>query len=114
MRKTYIQKMGCRGSSRDQSKLVIIMAAVIIVLALLVVYSLALKPAFNGYVVEKQTEAQYMVVNTLLGQLDQSGYIQIPISEDEAITLVKPESCYEILGLEQPQQSMQQQVAPTQ
>jgi hypothetical protein len=63
------------------------MAIVIILLAVALVYAFALKPAFNGYVVEKQVEAQDIVLNALLSQLYQNGYIQIPIG-DEVLTLV--------------------------
>ncbi|MEN7982652.1 MAG: hypothetical protein ABFQ65_04345 [Nanoarchaeota archaeon] len=70
-----------------QGKLIAIMAVVIIVLAIAVVYSFALRPAFNGYVVEKQMEAQDIVLNALLSQLQQNGYIQIPFG-DEVLTLV--------------------------
>lgn len=105
MKKTSLQKMDCRGSGMNQSRIVAIMAAVIVVLAVALVYSLALKPAFNGYVVAKQVEAQESVVSAIVGQVGQTGYVQIPVGEGEQpIILVTPESCYEILGVEKPQQ----------
>ena len=82
-----MKNMKCRDSGMNQGRLIAIMAVVIIVLAAVVVYSFALRPAFNGYVVSKQTEAQDIVLNALLSQLQQNGYIQIPVG-DEVLTLV--------------------------
>jgi hypothetical protein len=65
------------------------MTLVIVVLAIVVVYSFAVKPAFNGYVIEKQNEAQYIVLNALLSQLQQNGYIQIPLDNERVLTLVE-------------------------
>jgi hypothetical protein len=65
------------------------MAIIIIILAIALVYAFALKPAFNGYIVEKQTEAQDIVLNALLSQLYQNGYIQIPLSDDKVLILVE-------------------------
>lgn len=87
MKKRKIQRVQQRSSGTNQNRLIAIMAIVIIVLAAIVVYSFALRPAFNGYVVSKQTEAQDIVLNALLSQLQQNGYIQIPVG-DEVLTLV--------------------------
>lgn len=89
MKRTDLQSMSRMGSGRNQNRLVAIMAIVIVALAAVVVYSTALRPAFNGYVVERQNEAQYMVVNALLSQLQQNGYIQIPLDEENVLTLVE-------------------------
>ena len=82
-----MQKIERGNSGMNPNRMIAIMAVIIIVLAAIVVYSFAVKPAFNGYVVSKQTEAQDIVLNALLSQLQQNGYIQIPVG-DEVLTLV--------------------------
>lgn len=81
----------------NSNRMIVILAVVILVLATVIVYSFALKPSFNGYVVSKQVEAQDIVLNALLSQLQQNGYIQIPIG-DEILTLVpyQPEQQQEL------------------
>lgn len=76
-----------KSNNMKQTRVIVAMAVVIVVLAGILVYSFALKPAFNGYVVSKQTEAQDIVLSALLSQLQQNGYIQIPVGED-VLTLV--------------------------
>jgi hypothetical protein len=68
-------------------RLIVMLALVIVAIAIVVVYSFAVRPAFNEYIVSKQVEAQDMILNALLSQLQQNGYIQIPIG-DEVLTLV--------------------------
>ena len=89
--------MGCKGLAVSQSRLIAIMAFVIVALVLVVAYSFAVKPAINGYVVEKQNEAQYIVLNALISQLQQNGYIQIPLDEENVLILIeyKPEPVQE-------------------
>lgn len=99
-KKRKIQKKMKRKSSWNKNRLVALMAIIIIVLAIVVVYSFAIRPSFNGYVVEKQNEARDVLLNALLSQLYQNGYIQIPLSNDEVLTLVPY----------QPQQEISQEV----
>ena len=68
----------------NKSKMVVwSLVVVIAVLALLLVYILVVQPAVGNYVYGKQVtaynQAQSDVVNTMLVQLQQQGYIQIPV-----------------------------------
>lgn len=74
-------------SGRNKNRLVAVMAFVIVIMAAVLVYSFALEPTFNGYVVSKQIEAQDIVLSSLIGQIQQNGYVQIPVGE-EVLTLV--------------------------
>ncbi len=86
-RMTHVKPMrnSCKGNS---NKLIAFMAVIIIVLAAVLVYSFALKPVFNGYVIDKQLEAQDIVLNAIMSQLQQNGYVQIPVGDEEVLTLV--------------------------
>ena len=72
---------------KTQTRLIVGMAVVIAVLAIAVAYSFVAKPAFDDYIVSKQYEAQDVVLTALLSQLQQNGYIQIPVG-DQVLTLV--------------------------
>ena len=86
MAKRKIQKKMKRKSEWGKNKKIAIFAIVAIVL-LVSAYFFIAKPAINGYVAKKQMESQNVLLNALLSQLYQNGYIQIPVGED-VVTLV--------------------------
>lgn len=65
--------------------LISILILVIVVLGGIVVYSFLVKPAYTGYVVDKQVEGVNLCVTNLLTQLQQNGFIQIPIGNQSLI-----------------------------
>jgi len=71
-----------------QGKVIIALIFVVVVLLGVVIYTFAIKPSVNGYVVNKQVEAQTILLSTLIQQIQQNGYVQIPIGEDQVLTLV--------------------------
>ena len=50
---------------------------VLVVLILVGIYLFAVKPAVNGYVVEKQVEASDFIIGTIFNQVSQQGYVQL-------------------------------------
>ena len=56
---------------------------VIVILVTVVVFSFWIKPTFDGYVVQKQVDAQNIVlanfIQNIVAQLDQNGFVQIPV-----------------------------------
>ena len=52
---------------------------VILILVTVVVFSFWVKPAFNGYVVKKQVEAQNLILSNIVLQVQQNGIVQIPV-----------------------------------
>ncbi|MEK6830248.1 MAG: hypothetical protein AABY15_09095 [Nanoarchaeota archaeon] len=73
----------------DRSKLVIaILVVLVIALGAFVLYSFAIQPAIQGYVVQIQTEGVQIAVTTILAQIQQYGYVQIPVGENQTLILV--------------------------
>ncbi len=68
--------------------LIIALIFVIVVLVGIVSYVFLIKPALNGLVVSGYNQAQVDVLNAILLQVQQTGYVQIPISENQSIILV--------------------------
>jgi len=74
---------------RNTNRLVISLVVVIILLLGVIAYTFLIQPQFNAYVVSKQVEAQEMVVGSILYQIQQQGYVQIPTDvEGNVLTLI--------------------------
>ena len=52
---------------------------VIVILIAVVVFSFWVKPAFNGYVVQKQVDAQALVYQDIVNQVQQNGFFQMRV-----------------------------------
>lgn len=63
--------------------LIVFLVLVIVVLAGVMAFTYLIKPKVTGYVTEKQTEGVQIAVNAILMQLQQQGYVQIPLGVDE-------------------------------
>ena len=73
----------------DRSRLVIsILVGIVLLMGLFMLYLFVLQPAMQGYVIEKQTEGVQIAVGTILTQIQQYGFVQIPIGENQVLTLV--------------------------
>ncbi len=85
----------------DKSRLVITTLVVLVVLlAGFILYSFVIQPTIQGYVVQKQNEGGYYTLNNILTQLNQTGYVQIPLGDNQILTLIPPAMCSQI---QQPQ-----------
>ncbi len=62
--------------------LMVFLVLVIVVLAAIVLYAFVVAPAFSGYVVDKQTEGAVITINQILTQVQQNGFVEIPIGVD--------------------------------
>ncbi len=71
-----------------QGKIIVALIFVVVVLLGFILYTFALKPQINGYVINKQVEAQTILLSNLIQQIQQYGYVQIPVGEDQVLTLV--------------------------
>ena len=65
--------------------LIAILVVVIVVLAGIMVYVFLVKPKISGYNVEKQTEGVQITINYILSQLQQNGFVQIPVGNQTLI-----------------------------
>lgn len=81
--------------------LITVLVLVIVVLAGVVLFSLWVKPTIDRYVVEKQVDAQALVYQDIVNQVQQNGFFQMRVGNQ---TLV----------LVQAQQPAQQAQAPVQ
>lgn len=50
---------------------------VIVILVAVVVFSFWIKPTFDGYVVQKQVDAQALVYQDIINQIQQNGFFQM-------------------------------------
>ncbi|MDP3992402.1 MAG: hypothetical protein Q8P79_02770 [Nanoarchaeota archaeon] len=69
----------------NKNVLIVVLVAVIVVLAAIMAYAFLIRPAFTGYTVEKQNEGVQIAVNYIVGQLQQQGFVQIPIGNQTLI-----------------------------
>lgn len=71
---------------RDRGPLIIgILILVIVVLAVFMAYMFLIKPAFTGYVLDKQVQTYNQgvadTINFMLSEIQQKGYTQITVGE---------------------------------
>ena len=84
----------------------VVLFAVVAVLVLLVLYAFVVHPAVNGYVVKLQNQSMIQGVNqgviytldTILSQVQQKGYVQIPAGNNQTLTLINPQLCDQYLA----------------
>lgn len=73
----------------DKSKITIrILIAVVILLVLFIAFVFIVRPSFNNYVVKQQNAAQILVINSILYQIQQQGYVQLPVGNNQTLILV--------------------------
>lgn len=65
--------------------LIAILVLIIVVLGGVMVYYFVIKPSYTGYVVEKQIEGENICVAKILTQLQQNGFVQIPLGNQTLI-----------------------------
>ena len=70
----------------DKKKILItLLIAIIVVLVTIIIYAFVIRPAISGYTIQKQTEGVQIAVNSILVQLQQNGFVQIPIGNQTLI-----------------------------
>lgn len=73
----------------DRTKVtIVVLSIVILVLAVFMLYYFVIQPQIQGYVIQKQTEGMVYTVNTILAQIQQYGYVHIPVNENQTLILV--------------------------
>lgn len=69
-----------------------ILVGIIVLLSVLLAYFLWAKPTYQGFVGEKQQEAynigQVELLNGILVQIQQQGFVQIPLNENQTLYLM--------------------------
>ncbi len=68
--------------------LIIALIAIIVVLALLVLYAFVVKPSISGYAVTAYNQGYSQGVYDIAQTVATTGYVQIPISENQSMVLV--------------------------
>lgn len=67
--------------------LITILVLVIVILAGVLIFTFMVRPAFNGYIVDKQVEAQNILLTNIVAQATQNGFVQIPIDGNQTLFL---------------------------
>jgi len=69
-------------------KQILILVGIIIILLGIILFFLVFKPQFEEYIIQKQIEAQQIVVTTMINSLNERGSITIIDAEENQIVLV--------------------------
>lgn len=75
-------------NERKAWRLIVFLIVIILVLIGIMTYFFFVGPAINGYIVGKQVEAKDVVLQTIINQVQQQGYVQISDSEGNQLMLV--------------------------
>lgn len=59
--------------------LITILILVVVILAGVLIFTFMVKPSFDGYVIEKRTEGYQIAVGDIVFQVQQNGFVQIPV-----------------------------------
>lgn len=90
-------------NERSRTGLIIgILLLVIGLLVMFLVYAFVVRPQITGYVIDRQIEAQSILISNIITQVQQQGFVQIPINNNQSI----------FLAPFNPQQEQQQQQPP--
>jgi len=77
------------GQDRNKTGLIIgILLLVILVLVAVLAYVFLISPKISGYAVNNQIQGYQIAINEILAQIQQNGYVQIPVSENQSVILV--------------------------
>lgn len=71
---------------QDKNSVVIrVLVLLVIVLSIMVAYAFVINPILTGYVIEKQVEAQNIILNQIILQIQQNGFVEFPVGNDSLI-----------------------------
>ena len=73
--------------AKSVNLLVGFLVLIIMVLAGVLIYTFVITPSLTGYVVEKQNEGVQIAINSILLQVQQNGFVQIPVGGNQTIFL---------------------------
>lgn len=73
---------------KSAKRAVMILSAVVAVLVLAVIYAFAVRPALNGYATKAYNQGVYDTVNSVVSSVAQNGYVRVPVSNNQSVTLV--------------------------
>ena len=70
--------------ANKQKALMWVMFLIILILVIIIVYAFVISPTITGYVVERQLEGYQIALSDIIFQIQQDGFVQIPLGEDES------------------------------
>lgn len=62
-----------------------VLVALVVILGLLVLYAFILRPAYTGLVVDARNDGINIALSSILLQVQQNGYVQIPVGNQTLI-----------------------------
>ncbi len=71
-----------------RDRLIIALVVVVILLLGFVAYLFLIKPAVSGYLVKVYNQGQVDAITAVLTEVQKSGYVQIPVGENQSVVLV--------------------------
>ena len=73
---------------KKQTLIIGVMGLLLIVLAGFILYAYVLNPAISGYATSNYNQGAGDVINVIIGQVQQQGFVQIPVNENQSLVLV--------------------------
>ena len=68
-------------------KVVFVLMGIIVILVGVLSYVFLIKPAIQNYATQKQNEGILVCINDIFTQLNQKGFVQIVVSENQSLIL---------------------------
>ena len=75
-------------NKKSKKKIIILLTSVVIILALVLLFLFVVKPSLEDYIQKKQIEAKDIVLNLILLQIQEQGYVQISDTTGNSLILV--------------------------
>lgn len=73
---------------KSAKRAIMILSIVVVTLALVLIYALAVAPAINGYATKVYNQGYVQGISDVAKTVSQSGYVQIPLANNKSIVLV--------------------------
>ena len=65
--------------------LITVLVAVIVVMAIILVYIFLIRPSVTGYAVDRRSEGVEFAIASIIAQIQQNGFAQIPVGNETLI-----------------------------
>ncbi|MBI2044357.1 hypothetical protein HYT24_03270 [Candidatus Pacearchaeota archaeon] len=73
---------------KNSAVVISVLAVMVVVLLGLVLYAFVFQPMITGYVTNVYNQGANDAVRLMLGQVQQQGYVQIPVNQNQSVVLV--------------------------
>ena len=76
--------------ANKRNVLITILIVVIVVMAAILVYAFVIQPGITGYAVDNYNQGIEFTIATIISQIQQNGFVQIPVGNQTLILVPAP------------------------